>query len=140
MAVSASESQSFSGEPPGWENLDLVERERRRHAILAMESSQAQTPAGFARAFNRAMRELRLEEPTRAELRAERKALRAKQPKLTPEQVDKNAYCQPTARERCPRDTPARRPPGWAATRAEPQEVPQQEHSINSEVMIGSRL
>ena len=33
----------------------------------------------------------------------------------TPEQVDKNAYCQPIARERCPRDMPARRPAGWTA-------------------------
>jgi hypothetical protein len=61
------------------------------------------------------MRELGLQEPTRAELRAQRKQIRNQAPKLTPEQVDINAYCQPIARERCPRGMPARRPAGWTA-------------------------
>jgi len=60
MAVSLREYEFSSGNPPGWENLDQTERARRARAIQAMERSRAQTPAGFARAFNRAMRELGL--------------------------------------------------------------------------------
>jgi len=98
-----------------WENLDPEESARRARVIQALERSRAQTPAGLERAFNRAMREFGFQEPTRDQLRAERKALRTQQPKLTPQQVDKNAYCQPVVRERCPRDMPARRPAGWTA-------------------------
>jgi hypothetical protein len=60
MAVSLREYEFSSGNPPGWENLDQTERARRGRAIQAMGRSRAQTPAGFARAFNRAMRELGL--------------------------------------------------------------------------------
>jgi hypothetical protein len=115
MAVSACESQSFSGEPTGWENLDLAERERRSRAIQAMERSRAQTPVGLERAFNRAMREFGFQEPTRAQLRAERKQIRNQVPKLTPQRIDRNAYRHKVGRERCPRDMPARRPDGWTA-------------------------
>ncbi len=113
--MSTPEYESSADDPPGWENLDLAERARRARAIQAMERSRAQTPAGFARAFNRAMRELGLQEPTRTELRAERAHIRNEQPKLTPEQVDRNAYRHPVVRERAPRDMPGRRRPGWAA-------------------------
>jgi hypothetical protein len=52
--------------------------------------------------------------------RQQRKAkaeIREGQPKLKPEQVVKNTYRHPgpTARQRCPRDMPKRRPPGWTA-------------------------
>jgi len=113
MAVSIREYEFSSGNPPGWENLDQTERARRARAIQAMERSRAQTPAGFARAFNRAMRELGLQEPTRAELRAERAHIRNEPPMLTPERVDQNAYRHPQVRS--PRDMPGRRAPGWLA-------------------------
>ena len=48
-------------------------------------------------------------------LRAERRDERNQQPKLTPQEIDKNAYRRPAVRERCPRDMPKRRAPGWAA-------------------------
>jgi hypothetical protein len=115
MAVSTPEDESSAGDPPGWENLDPAERARRARAIQAMERSRAQTPAGFARAFNRAMRELGLQEPTRTEQRQKRKETRDRQRTLQPQEVDRNAYRHAAVRERCPRDMPARRPPGWAA-------------------------
>ena len=76
---------------------------------------RVKTDIGAERLCNQVFRELGVGEPTRAELRAERREERDQQPKLTPQQIDRNAYRHPAVRERCPRDMPKRRAPGWVA-------------------------
>src|SRR5215472_2033993 len=74
---------------------------------------RVKTDIGAERLCNQVFRELGIGEPTRAELRAERRDERNQQPKLTPQEIDKNAYRHPQVRVRCPRLTRARRPTGW---------------------------
>ena len=75
---------------------------------------RVKTDIGVERLCNQLFREWGLGEPTRAELRAERAQIRNEQPKLTKQQIDRNVYRRPAVRERCPRDMPKRRAPGWA--------------------------
>jgi len=117
---------------PDWENLDPEESARRARAREAyakayqisssdpfgakrLARSRAKTPAGYERLFNKVAREWGLGPLTRAEQRAIRAETRNREPKLKPEQVDRNAYRHPPVRERAPRDMPRRRAPGWAA-------------------------
>ncbi|HKB92129.1 MAG TPA: hypothetical protein VKC60_16550 [Opitutaceae bacterium] len=81
--------------------------------VKRLERSQAKTPAGYERLFNKVAREWGLGPPTRAEQRAVRAEARDQQ--LKPEQVDRNAYRHPVVCQRAPRDMPRRRSPGWAA-------------------------
>jgi hypothetical protein len=64
------------------------------------------TPAGVKRAFNQVAREMGLgglvDEPESEQPR-----------KLEAREIDRNAYRQPIARERCPRESRSRRRPGW---------------------------
>lgn len=123
---------SPSSTPPGLQSLNAAESARRARAKEAMakafpgsnrdpfgvkrlERSQAKTPAGYERLFNKVAREWGLGPLTRAEQRAIRAETRNRQPKLKPEQIDKNSYRHPEVRERGPRDMPRRRAPGWAA-------------------------
>ena len=130
--MSALDYESPSSNPLGWENLDPAESSRRARAMEAMakafpgsdtdrfgvkrlERSRARTPAGYERSFNKVAREWGLGPPTRAEQRAIQAEIRNREPKLRPEQVDRNAFRHPPVRTRCPRDMPKRRAPGWAA-------------------------
>jgi hypothetical protein len=60
-------------------------------------------------------REWGLGPPTRAQQRAIQAEIRNREPKLRPEQVDRNAFRHPPVRTRCPRDMPKRRARGWVA-------------------------
>ena len=116
--------------PPGLQSLNAAESVRRARAKEAMakafpgsnrdpfgvkrlERSRARTPAGYERLFNKVAREWGLGPPTRAEQRAIQAEIRNREPKLRPEEVDKNSYRHPAVRERAPRDMPKRRKPGW---------------------------
>jgi hypothetical protein len=77
---------------------------------------RVKTDIGAKRLRNQLFRKWGLGEPTRAELRVERAQIRNEQPKLAPQQIDRNAYRHPAVHERCPRNMPKRRTPGWAAT------------------------
>ena len=115
---------------PDWENLDPEESVRRARACEAyakacqisssdpfgakrLERSRAKTPAGYKRLFNKVAREWGLGPPTRKQQREIRAEIRNQEPKLRPEQIDKNSYRHPEIRERAPRDMPKRRRPGW---------------------------
>ena len=116
--------------PPGLQSLNAAESVRRARAKEAMakafpgsnrdpfgvkrlERSRARTPAEYERLFNKVAREWGLGPPTRAEQRAIQAEIRNREPKLRPEEVDKNSYRHPAVRERAPRDMPKRRKPGW---------------------------
>lgn len=73
------------------------------------ERSRAKTPYGYKRAFDKVARELVGFPLTRQQNRE----MRAQQPKLSPEQIDKNACRHPVVRERSPRDMPKRPASGW---------------------------
>ena len=83
--------------------------------VKRLERSRAKTPAGYKRLFDKIMREQGLGEPTRKELRKMRAEIRNEEPKLKLKEVYRNAYRHPQVRERCPRNMPKRRAPGWAA-------------------------
>ena len=83
------------------------------HELQRME--RVKTDIGAERLCNQVFRELGIGEPTRAELRAERKEERDQQPQPGSEKIDRNAYRHRAVRERCPRDMPKRRAPGWTA-------------------------
>ena len=83
--------------------------------VKRLERSRAQTPAGYERLFDKVAREWGFGDPTRKQQREERAEIRNQEPKLRPEQIDKNSYRHPGVRERAPRDMPKRRAPGWAA-------------------------
>ena len=67
---------------------------------------RVQTPAGVTRVFNQVARE--------SGLGALVDAQKPEQPKkLEPREIDRNAYREPSSRERSPRESRSRRPPGW---------------------------
>jgi hypothetical protein len=82
-----------------------------------MARSGATTPAGCKRLASEILRSQIGIPLTDREQRKARAKIREGQPKLKPKQVDKNSYRHPdpTARQRCPRDMPKRRAPGWVA-------------------------
>jgi hypothetical protein len=67
---------------------------------------RVQTPAGVKRVFNQVAREMGLGACIDAEDPEPTRALEARE-------IDRNAYRQPAARERCPRESRSRRRPGW---------------------------
>jgi hypothetical protein len=71
---------------------------------------QVQTPAGVTRVFNQVAREMGLGACVDAQDSEEIR-------RLEPREIDRNAYRQPIARERCPRESRARRRPGWVTIR-----------------------
>jgi hypothetical protein len=130
-AIGSNPREPCSSTPHPWRNLNPQESEEWAHARAHYEKmrplhptdpfglvrmEQVKTDIGVERLCNQLFREWGLGQPTRAELRAERAQIRNEQPKLTPQQIDRNAYRYPAVRERCPRDMPKRRAPGWAAT------------------------
>jgi hypothetical protein len=123
---------SSSDTPPGLQSLNAADSARRARAMEAiaraypisssdpygvkrLERSRAQTVGGYERLCAKIVREWGLGPPTRAEQRAARAEIRNREPKLKPEEVDRNAYRHPAVRTRAPRDMPKRRAPGWAA-------------------------
>jgi hypothetical protein len=103
------------------EDLDPEEAARRARAREVYEKmyplstddpygekrlERVQTPAGVKRAFNQVAREMGLgglvDAPDAEQTR-----------KLEVREIDRNAYRQPSARERCPRESRSRRRPGW---------------------------
>jgi hypothetical protein len=129
-AVRSDSCEPCSGTPLAWRNLSPQESEERARARAYYEKvhplhptdpfgqhrmERVKTDISVKRLCNQLLRERGVGEPTRAELRAERAQMRDEQPKLTPQQIDRNAYRHPAVRERCPRDMPKRRTPGWAA-------------------------
>jgi hypothetical protein len=71
---------------------------------------RVQSPAGVKRVFNQVAREIGLggfvDTQDSEEIR-----------KLEPREIDRNAYREPSCRERCPRDSRSRRRPGWVTAR-----------------------
>lgn len=110
---------------PSLEDLDPEGARRARAAYAKMcpiptddpygakrlENSQAQTPAGLKRLFNQVAREWGIGALTDAEDSEQSKET------LEPREIDRNAYRRAATRERCPRDMPSRRKPGWVACR-----------------------
>src|SRR4029077_12057560 len=93
-----------------WEDLDPEEDARRARAREAhakmyplnkddpygakrLESCRAQTPAGIQRACHRVMRDLGFDELT------DDKGSKKRKEGLEPREIDRNAYCRPTARQ-----------------------------------------
>jgi hypothetical protein len=126
-AIGSNPREPCSSTPHPWRNLNPQESEEWAHARAHYEKmhplhptvpfglvrmEQVKTDIGVERLCNQLFREWGLGQPTRAELRAERAQIRNEQPKLTPQQIDRNAYRYPAVRERCPRDMPKRRAPG----------------------------
>jgi hypothetical protein len=120
-AIRSNPREPCSGTPHPWRNLNPQESEERAQARAHYEkmhplhptdpfglvrTEQVKTDIGVERLCNQLFREWGLGQPTRAELRAERAQIRNEQPKLTPQQIDRNAYRHPVVRERCPRDMP----------------------------------
>jgi hypothetical protein len=108
-----------------WEDLDPEEEARRARVRAAYAKmyplssddpygakrlERVQTPAGVTRVFNQVAREMGLGACVDAQDSEEIR-------RLEPREIDRNAYRQPIARERCPRESRARRRPGWATIR-----------------------
>jgi hypothetical protein len=105
------------------EDLDPEEAARRARAREAYEKmyplsddpygakrmERVQTVAGVTRVFNQVARESGLgglvDDPDSEQTR-----------RLEPREIDRNAYRQPIARQRCPRESRSRRRPGWVVT------------------------
>lgn len=77
--------------------------------LLRLERSRAQTKKGFTRLANAIMRDT-IGVPLTSKQRAE---IRARRPKLSATEIDKNAYRAPVIRQRSPREMKNRRNPGW---------------------------
>src|SRR5260370_30767097 len=71
---------------------------------------RVQTPTGIKRVFNQVAREMGLGAYIDGQESEQSR-------RLEPREVDRNAYCAPVSRERCPRDPPSRRRPGWVTCR-----------------------
>jgi hypothetical protein len=113
---------------PNWDDLDPEEAARRTRArewyakkyplttddpygAKRLNSSKAQTPAGIQRACNRVMCELGLGEPT------DDQGSEQSEERLEPQEIDRNAYHRPVARQLPPYETRSRRKPGWTDCR-----------------------
>ena len=84
--------------------------------LISARAARCSARVGGPRPHSRAiLAHRRSYPPTRAEQRAARAEIRNREPKLKPEEVDRNAYRHPAVRTRAPRDMPKRRAPGWAA-------------------------
>jgi len=110
----------------GWEDpLDPEEDARRARAREVYEKmyplstddpygekrlERVQTPTGIKRVFNQVAREMGLGAFIDAQDSEQSRT-------LEPREVDRNAYCAPVSRERCPRDPASRRRPGWVTCR-----------------------
>jgi hypothetical protein len=107
------------------EDLDSEEAARRARAREAYEKmyplspddphgekrlERVQTPAGVKRVFNQVAREMDLGALVDAPEAEQTRRLEARE-------VDRNAYREPSCRERCPRDSRSRRRPGWVTVR-----------------------
>src|SRR3981081_1182156 len=71
---------------------------------------RVQTAAGVTRVFNQLAREMGLGALVDAPEAEQTRRLEARE-------VDRNAYREPSCRERCPRDSRSRRRPGWVTGR-----------------------
>jgi len=107
------------------EDLDSEEAARRARASEAYEQmyplspddpygeqrlERVQTPAGVKRVVNQVAREMGLGTLVDAPEAEQTRRLEARE-------VDRNAYREPSCRERCPRDSRSRRRPGWVTVR-----------------------
>ncbi len=107
------------------EDLDPEEAARRARARAAYEKmyplspddpygekrlERVQTAAGVTRVFNQVAREMGLGALVDAPEAEQTRRLEARE-------VDRNAYREPSCRERCQRDSRSRRRPGWVTIR-----------------------